>query len=133
MLYDGVIMLGLLMLASALALPLGGAGMIAFKDFWFTVWLLFVCFVYLGGCWRYGGLTIGMRAWRVKLVNENETIISWSVCLLRFLTSMVSLAALGMGFFWALFDKKNRTWHDRAAHTLLISTARGKKTAKQAS
>jgi len=120
------------MLASALALPLGGAGRIAFQDFWLTLWLLSVCFLYLGGCWRYGGLTIGMRAWRVKLVSGNNAMISWPVCLLRFLTAAVSLAAFGLGFFWALFDKKNRTWHDRAAHTLLILDPHRKKSRSKA-
>jgi uncharacterized RDD family membrane protein YckC len=120
LLYDGVIMLGLLILASALALPFGNTEKVAFQDFWFTLWLLLVCFVYLGSCWRYGGMTVGMRAWRVRLVGENGLVISWPRCLLRFLVSMVSLTALGLGIAWALVDKKNRSWHDLAAQTVLI-------------
>jgi uncharacterized RDD family membrane protein YckC len=120
LLYDGVIMLGLLVLASALALPFGNTEKVAFQDFWFTLWLLLVCFVYLGSCWRYGGMTVGMRAWRVRLVGENGQVISWPGCLLRFLVSMVSLTALGLGIAWALVDKKNRSWHDLAAQTVLI-------------
>jgi uncharacterized RDD family membrane protein YckC len=120
MLYDAVILLGLLMLAAAIALPFGGANKIALHDFWFTLWLLFVCFVYLAVCWRYGGMTIGMRAWRLRLICDNERIISWPLCLLRFIVGLVSLAAFGLGIFWALFDSKNRGWHDLAARTLLI-------------
>jgi uncharacterized RDD family membrane protein YckC len=120
MLYDGIIMLGLLMLATAVALPFGGAHKVAFHDFWFTLWLLMVCFVYLGGCWRYGGMTVGMRAWHVRLVSNRESEISWPLCFLRFLTGLVSLAVFGLGIAWALVDKKNRGWHDLAAGTLLI-------------
>lgn len=120
MLYDAVILLGLLMLASAVALPFGNINKVAFQDFWFTLWLFVIAFAYLGGCWRHGGMTVGMRAWRVRLVSDNGQVISWPGCLLRFLVAMISLITLGLGIFWALADRKKRCWHDMAAHTLLI-------------
>ena len=120
MLYDAVILLGLLMLASAAALPFGDVNKVALHDFWFTLWLLVVCFTYFGSCWRYGGMTIGMRAWKIRLISSNEQTISWPMCLLRFLVGLVSMSVFGLGILWALVDQKNRTWHDLAAHTLLI-------------
>ena len=120
MLYDAFILLGLLILASALALPFGDPDKVAFHHVWFTLWLLAVCFAYLGACWRFGGMTVGMRAWRVRLVSDDEQLVSWSRCLLRFLIGLVSLGAFGLGIFWALVDSKNRGWHDLATRTLLI-------------
>jgi uncharacterized RDD family membrane protein YckC len=120
MLYDGIVMLGLLILASAIALPFGSVNKVAFHDFWFTLWLLAVCFAYLGGCWRYGGMTVGMRAWKIRLVSDDGQAISWTRCLSRFLVGLVSLSVFGLGIFWALVDQKNRGWHDLATHTLLI-------------
>lgn len=120
MIYDGVIMLGLLMLASAVALPFGETEKIAFRDIGFTFWLLLVCFFYLVACWRHGGMTVGMRAWRVRIVSQEGESISWSACLLRFLTGLLSVAALGLGVFWALLDKKSRGWHDIASRTFLV-------------
>ena len=122
MMYDGVILFGLLIIASAVALPFGDVEKVAFKDFWFTLWLLTVCFVYLAGCWHYAGMTVGMRAWKVKLVNEDGTMISWPVCLLRFFTAMISVAIFGLGFLWILIDRKKRGWHDMAAGTVLLKT-----------
>lgn len=122
MLYDSLIMLGLLMVAAAIALPFGNTEKLAFRDFWFTLWLLLVCFVYLAGCWHSAGMTVGMRAWRVKIVAANGGKISWLQCLLRFLAGFVSIGALGIGLIWSVFDKKNRCWHDFAGRTLLIKT-----------
>ncbi|NOR18651.1 MAG: hypothetical protein GQ538_01010 [Xanthomonadales bacterium] len=122
MLYDGVILFGLLIVASAIALPIGNTQKVAFQDFWFTLWLLLVCFAYLGGCWRYGGMTVGMRAWKVKLIREDGGMISWPACLLRFMTATISAAVFGLGFLWALVDRKKRSWHDLAAGTLLIKS-----------
>lgn len=120
MIYDALVLLALLIVASAVALPFGDINKVAFKDFWFTSWLLAVCFAYFGGLWRYGGMTLGMRAWRVRLVDHDGQQISWPWCLLRFLVGLVSLGAFGLGLFWALVDSKNRGWHDLAARTLLI-------------
>jgi uncharacterized RDD family membrane protein YckC len=122
MLYDAVIMLALLIVATAIALPFGDINKVALHDFWFTLWLFVVCFFYLAACWRYGGMTMGMRAWRVKLMSADEQVISWPRCLLRFLVGLVSLGAFGLGILWALVDSKNRGWHDLAARTLLIKT-----------
>ena len=120
MVYDGVILFGLLIIASAIALPFGNVEKVAFKDFWFTLWLLLVCFTYLAGCWRYAGMTVGMRAWKVKIINQDGGLISWPRCLLRFLAGFISVAALGIGLLWAIVDKKNRCWHDLLAATVLI-------------
>lgn len=122
MLYDGIILFGLLVIASALALPFGDTSKIAFQHFWFTVWLTLVCFAYLGGCWHYAGMTVGMRAWRVRLVSDKEKSISWSRCLLRFVTGIISLGLFGTGVLWAVIDKKKRCWHDLAGHTLLLKS-----------
>ncbi len=123
MLYDGVILLGLLIVASAIALPFGSLEKVAFKDLGFTLWLLLVCFTYLGSCWRYGGMTVGMRAWKVKLVSEDGAVVSWPRCLIRFLAAILSATAFGLGFVWILVDKKKRGWHDVLARTLLIKSA----------
>jgi len=123
MLYDGIIMLGLLMIATAVALPFGDTQKVALQDPGFTLWLLLVCFAYLAGCWRYGSMTLGMRAWGVRIISYDGNTISWFRCLLRFLAAPVSLAALGLGIMWAIVDQKNRCWHDFAGHTFLIKTA----------
>jgi len=122
MLYDTLILLGLLIIAAALALPFGNVQKVAFQDFWFTFWLLLVCFAYFAGCWRYGGMTVGMRAWRIRLISADDQKVSWISCLKRFLVGMVSLGVFGLGILWALGDSKNRGWHDLAARTLLIKT-----------
>jgi uncharacterized RDD family membrane protein YckC len=126
MLYDAVILLGLLIVASAVALPFGNIEKTALHDFWFTLWLLAACFAYLGGCWRYGGMTLGMRAWRVRLESYEGQNISWPGCLIRFLVGLVSLGTAGLGLLWALIDSKNRTWHDLAAHSLLVKTRKNR-------
>ena len=87
--------------------------------------IFIVCFFYYSHSWRRGGQTIGMKAWRIRLINENTKHgqmlpIQLSQCMLRTGIGFFSLIIFGAGFIWMLFDVKNRTWHDLASVTRVI-------------
>ena len=42
---------------------------------------------------------------------DGSRIILWQA-LLRVVVSIASWLCLGLGFFWSLFDKEKRAWHD---------------------
>jgi uncharacterized RDD family membrane protein YckC len=65
-------------------------------------------------------MTVGMRAWKVRIMDHRGGAPGWGKCLLRFLVSLVSAAAAGIGFLWMLVDAEKRTWHDRASGTRLV-------------
>lgn len=67
--------------------------------------------------WRRGGQTIGMRAWRLRVIAVDGGALSWSRALLRFAVAIVSLLALGLGFLWCLIDRERRGWPDLVART----------------
>jgi len=67
--------------------------------------------------WAHGGQTIGMRAWRLRLNGEDGAPLPWRRALLRFGAMVLSVCALGLGFFWCLIDRDKRAWHDIIAHT----------------
>jgi uncharacterized RDD family membrane protein YckC len=119
MLYDAVAVLALLLLATALAMAVGFREVRALSDPLFTAWLVLVWFLYLGLCWRGGGMTVGMRAWRVVIETDDGGRPGWGACLLRFAVSLVAAAAAGLGFAVALLRRDRRTWHDRASRTRL--------------
>jgi uncharacterized RDD family membrane protein YckC len=70
--------------------------------------------------WTRGGQTIGMRAWKLRVVRDDGSPVDVPRALLRFFVALISLVALGAGFWWALFDPHRRTWHDRAAATVML-------------
>jgi len=118
--YDGIVVVSLLMLATMLAMLAGFGGRTAMKDPFYTGYLLIVWFLYLAWCWHQGGMTVGMRAWRVKIENRNGHRPGWGMSALRFLVSLVSAALAGLGFLWALLDADKRTWHDILSGTRLV-------------
>ncbi|MFY9179187.1 MAG: RDD family protein [Venatoribacter sp.] len=82
--------------------------------------LFSVCFLYYSHSWRKAGQTIGMKAWRIKLVNTQPKPIQLSQCMLRTGMGLFSLLIVGLGFFWALLDKQQRSWHDMASLTRVV-------------
>lgn len=121
--YDLLPLLGLWFVAAVLALAVTGGGLdtrtLAGKMI--VQGLAFaLSAAYFVVSWARGGQTIGMRAWKLRVVDQEGRRVSWSRAVLRFVVALVSLAALGAGFWWALFDPEGRTWHDMAAATRML-------------
>lgn len=82
--------------------------------------LLAVTAAYFVVSWSRGGQTIGMRAWRLRVVGADGRALAWPRALLRFAVACVSLIALGAGFVWCLVDGEKRGWHDLTARSVLV-------------
>ncbi|WP_434602961.1 RDD family protein [Pseudomonas sp. Z4-7] len=82
--------------------------------------LLFVLFGFFAKFWTHNGQTLGMQVWCIRVQNADGTAISLWQALLRFVVSIASLLLLGLGFIWALFDKRKRGWHDIYSDTQLV-------------
>jgi uncharacterized RDD family membrane protein YckC len=119
-LYDATIVFALLMLAALLAMLIGVGQKTAFRDPGFTLYLLSVWYVYIAWCWHQGGMTVGMRAWRIRIEDELGDKPSWGRTIVRFLASLLSAGLLGAGFLWSLVDSRKRTLHDIISGTCLV-------------
>ncbi len=108
------------LVSAIVALALGSGAVTAGEDPLFTAYLVLVWFGYLLFFWRRGGMTVGMRSWRVRLEGVDGTAPGWGACTLRFVVSLLSAACLGLGFAWSLFDRERRSWHDIASRTRLV-------------
>ncbi|MBS0381518.1 MAG: RDD family protein [Proteobacteria bacterium] len=81
------------------------------------LWLLVIAAAYFVISWTRVGATIGMRAWKLKLLRDDGTRVDRTLAGKRFVLALLSLAALGAGYWYALFDTERRTWHDRVCGT----------------
>lgn len=74
--------------------------------------LLFSLFGFFAKFWTHNGQTLGMQVWGVRIQNADGSAIDLWQALLRFLIAIMSWLALGLGYWWMLWDKQQRTWQD---------------------
>ena len=65
------------------------------------------------------GQTLGMQAWKIKLISQKKNL-SILICLLRCFVSLFSFLILGIGYFLILFNKDNRSLSDLITDTQVI-------------
>ncbi len=120
-LYDVLVFAAVLLVATLpFVLIARGAPTSQVGQFLFRLYLLAVSFLYFGWFWVHGGQTLGMRAWRLRLINGSGGRISWRQALLRFLGAILSWVPVGAGYLWIVIDHDKRAWHDRISGTRMI-------------
>lgn len=118
--YDGLPMIPLLMITSAIFLWLNGGRtvehqpMLAGLEF-LTLWLLVGAYFVFS--WRRGGQTMGMRPWRLKVVAADGKPASVRALCLRYAVAWLTPV---VGLLWALVDAQHRALYDIASGTLLV-------------
>ena len=115
MLYDSLIVVAIWIL-TALVGTMVVQGTITgpiFQSVLFIEWFSF--FAYF---WVRRGQTVGMAAWRLRIVSEQP--MSLMQALVRFLVAGLSILCVGLGYFWIWVDRESRTWHDIVSRTSVV-------------
>lgn len=118
--YDLLLLIAVLFVATAVLLPLNAGNAFTSRQFFFPIYLLLVSFFFYAWFWTHGGQTLGLRAWKIRVLTFDMQPISWKQALLRFLAAIVSWSFFGLGFLWILIDKNQRSWYDHLSQTALF-------------
>lgn len=124
MLYDLVLLFGMLMIAVTLVVVpydlVFGAPFPHEKAFYtlgLQLYLLAVVCLFFGFFWTRGGQTLGMRSWHFRMMREDGSTLRWRDAWLRLAWGTLCLAPAGAGFLWMLFDRDRLTCYDRLSRT----------------
>jgi len=125
MLYDGLIVLALMFIVTALFLPFTGGeaitpGESGALERIYQAALVIVVVLFFCVFWTWRGQTIGMLAWRLRVQRPDGSALTWRDALLRLGGAVVSVAALGLGYFWIWIDRDRLAWHDRWSGTKVV-------------
>lgn len=129
LIYDSVLLLGVLMLAVMLVvvpygLFTGGSPdenpvlLLLMQGYLLAVICGFYVFF-----WTHGGQTLGMRAWRFRAIRDDGQGLDTGDALRRFAWAALSLLPAGLGLLWCLIDRDGLAWHDRRSGSRLVMLA----------
>ena len=135
MVYDGLLVLAVLMVVTACFLPFTGGEAVTWDSFPLLVlpyWaaLAIAIVVYFGLPWTQRGQTLGMATWRLRVQRDDGFLLTWRDVAVRLGASVLSWLPAGLGWVWALFDRERRTWHDSLSHSRVVVLPKARKVAK---
>lgn len=118
--YDLFVLASWLMLATFIAVLIRSGEAFPPKHLGFLTYLWCATFLLFGWCWTHGGQTLGMLAWKMKVVRHDNQPLSWKDAFLRFIYLTLNWLCLGIGWLWCWFDTEHQSLHDRLSGTKLI-------------
>lgn len=118
--YDTLLLIAIFFVASFILLPLIGETGVESGNIFYNVFLILLAYLYFCWHWVNGRQTLGMRSWKIEVINKTDSTLNWKQASLRYFAVLLSLLLLGLGFIWALFDKEKLALHDRLSKTKLI-------------
>ena len=86
----------------------------------FYIVLIVLVYGFFGFFWTRTGQTLGMQAWRLRILDRDHQLISPKQSIIRFIIAAPALFLAGLGIFWALFDRNNRSWQDIVSATITV-------------
>jgi uncharacterized RDD family membrane protein YckC len=74
--------------------------------------------------WAFRATTLGGIICNLRVVRVDGTALRFADALIRGLSAIFSLAVLGLGAFWIIWDPEQQSWHDRIAGTYVVKVPR---------
>lgn len=118
--YDLLLVAAILLIGTALALVITKGQAIPPGNFFYQVYLITLVASFYLWFWCHGGQTIGLAAWKLRVVKSNQQKITWQRACLRFGLGLLVFATGGLGLLWLLIDKGGLALHDRFSGTRLV-------------
>ena len=122
--YDSLLMLGVWFLVGSLALgikfvftgevsslnPVVGMSLVIL-----STWLYFAMF------WIYGGKTLGMSSWKLRIISHDGNQITLIQTIIRFLSNIITISLAGIPLFLRIINKNNSSLSDLLSKTSITS------------
>jgi uncharacterized RDD family membrane protein YckC len=121
-LYDALLVVALMFIATFPFLAFFGDATHGWRRHLLQAWIVFVVGAYFVWFWTRGGQTLPMKTWRIRLVRHDGAPVGAARAVHRYALAILGIAALGLGFLWALLDRDRQFLHDRLAGTALVDS-----------
>lgn len=106
--YDALALIGIWFVVGGIAVGLHHGEAVPVHTLGFQLVLLIAAWAYFAGCWRRGGQTLGMKSWRIRVVDRaSGSALSWRQVSVRFVVGVLHWLPLAVAA-WAWFSPNPR-------------------------
>ena len=118
--YDTLIVTGLLMIAGFAVLALNGVHAVPPNTLWYQIYLVAIVWAYFAISWWRVGKTVAARAWKLEVRDLAGNYPSLGRATVRAVLALLSIGLAGLGLLWCLIDREGQSAHDRLSGTQLL-------------
>jgi len=125
--YDLLLIAALLVVyTSAVVLARGGAVTRSDAGVWWYAYCageitVIGCYYLIN--WMRSGQTLGMRAWRLRAVDDSGRALKLTPAMLRLAWGALAWAPAALGVLWLYFDPEHLALHDRLSRTRVVRSS----------
>lgn len=130
MMYDWVLLLAVILVAVSLFTVVadlllgreeGGQVLeIPWVKWLYQLYLVVVAAGFYLWFWTHGGQTLGMKVWKLRLVDNDGQPIGTAAGIKRLFFALLSCLPAGIGLWWMLFNSEKLALYDRWSATRLV-------------
>lgn len=118
-LYDSLLLIAIFFVVTSIAIAINDGQAIKNHVFaaGFYLVLYGVGFLFFSWFWRHGGQTLGMQAWRIKVIANANDQLTYKQCAIRYLSGTF---LFGVTMLVGLFRESGQGFHDSWSETKII-------------
>lgn len=118
--YELLLLIALWFIGAWIFVAIFGDATQSYKRFGLQLSLWIITGAYFVWCWHKSGQTLAMQTWKMQLVNQDGLQLTIAQAMLRYVLASFSALFFGLGFIWALIDKKQLYLHDKILKTRIV-------------
>jgi len=146
MVYEALVVMAILFAASFFFFSATGFRAEGLTRHLFQTYLALVLSLYFVWCWRRGGQTLPMKAWKLRLVRHDGAPVEVRRAIARYIVAALAFGSgavaatllwrepysigawggcvpLALDLLWSFFDRDRQFLHDRLVGTRIVSAA----------
>jgi uncharacterized RDD family membrane protein YckC len=120
--YDSILLTGILFVATAFLLTLNHGEAFQPGNLIYSAVLILISATFFTWFWTHGGQTLGMRAWKIRLEKADGTPCDAKTALSHWIIGVILGSLMGLGWWFALIDRKGRALQDVICRTRVLRT-----------
>ena len=117
LLYDGLLLIAILLFATFLFVILFGDATESPKRYFLQLYLWLVAGIYFVWSWLHGGQTLAMQTWHIRVTNQAGKNLNKRQAIKRYILATLFF---GLRFLWVLLDREGLYFHHRLTGSGLI-------------
>lgn len=120
LLYDWLLLIGIYFPITGLLLLFRGGRAFERQDPTYLGFLAITGILFFSWFWVHGGQTLGMRAWRLRLISTDGRPPSWQQAIVRCIAAVAGAGLVGLGYWMMFFDRESRSLQDIVSRTRVV-------------